>query len=198
MIRAHALMLMEDYTQKPALRTHMLGVEAAMRQMATYFNAQEGVENVTATERVERWGLAGLLHDFDYEKFVTVPDHPVKGSAILAEQGIDAEIRDAILGHANLPEHPRTTLMAKALFAVDELTGLVMAVTYVRPSKSVLDVEVSSVKKKMKDKTFAAGVNRDDIHQGAHELELDLEVLIAQVIKALQDNAVILHLAGPV
>jgi predicted hydrolase (HD superfamily) len=185
MTRQEALALLQQYTTKPALITHMLGVEAAMRQMAKRFQQDE-----------ERWGLAGLLHDFDYEHFVVLPDHPVKGSAILEQHGVDAEIREAILGHANLPEHPRTTPMAKALFAVDELTGLVMAVTYVRPSKSVMDVEVSSVKKKLKDKTFAAGVNRDDIRQGAEELGLELDELIAEVIVALQQEAAPLGLAG--
>lgn len=185
MDRTQALQLMEEYTSKPALRMHMLAVETAMRHLAVKHN-----------QDVERWGLAGLLHDFDYEKFETIPDHPVKGSQILAELGVDEEIRSAILGHANLPEYPRNTLMAKALFAIDELTGLVMAATYVRPSKSVLDLEVSSVKKKMKDKSFAAGVNRDDIRQGAEELEVDVDELIQDVIAALRFNAANLGLKG--
>ncbi len=163
----------------------MLAVETVMRQLAN-----------TCDQDSDRWGLAGLLHDFDYEKFETVPDHPVKGSQILAGLGVDEEIRLAILGHANLPEYPRTSLMAKALFAADELTGLVMAVSYVRPSKSVLDLEVSSVKKKLKDKSFAAGVNRDDIRQGAVELGMPVEELIQQVITALRSNAGTLGLQG--
>ena len=185
MDRPQALQLMEEYTSKPALRTHMLAVETVMRHLASKHS-----------QDVERWGLAGLLHDFDYERFETIPDHPVKGSQILADLGVDEEIRSAILGHANLPEYPRQTLMAKALFAIDELTGLVMAATYVRPSKSVLDLEVSSVKKKMKDRSFAAGVNRDDIRQGAEELDVPVEELIQDVITALQSNAANLGLKG--
>ena len=176
---------MHEYTTKPALRNHMLAVEAVMRHMATLFDKD-----------VERWGLAGLLHDFDYEKFEVLPDHPVKGSKILADLGVDEVIRHAILGHADLPEYPRTTQMAKALFAVDELTGLCMACVYVRPSKSVMDLEVSSVKKKFKDKAFAAGVSRDDIRKGADELGLELDVLIAEVIKGLRSEVDALGLRG--
>ena len=185
MTRDEALILMQKYTAKPQLRTHMLGVEAAMRQLAKKFGQDE-----------EEWGQAGLLHDFDFEQFVTVPEHPVKGSEILKEHGVSDAIRQAILGHANLPEYPRTTLMDKALFAADELTGMVMAVTYVRPSKSIMDVEVSSVKKKLKDKTFAAGVSRDDIHQGAEELDMPLEELIQEVIDGLKSKAAELGLDG--
>jgi putative nucleotidyltransferase with HDIG domain len=185
MNRDQALTLVHEWTVKPALITHMLAVEAVMRQLASHFGQDS-----------DAWGLAGLLHDFDYERFVTVPDHPVKGSEVLAEHGVDDHTRQAILGHANLPEYPRQTDMAKALFAADELTGLVMAVTYVRPSKSIMDVEVSSVKKKIKDKTFAAGVNRDDIRQGAEELGLELDALIAIVIEGLKKEAGALGLAG--
>jgi predicted hydrolase (HD superfamily) len=176
---------MEEYTTKPALRTHMLAVETVMRHFARLHNQDE-----------EHWGLAGLLHDFDYERFETVPDHPVKGSQILADLGVGSEIRMAILGHANLPEYPRETVMAKTLFAIDELTGLVMAATYVRPSKSILDLEVTSVKKKMKDKSFAAGVNREDIYLGATELNIPVEELIQEVIIALRGNAQALGLQG--
>lgn len=185
MTRDEAFELVTEWTTKPALITHMLAVEAVMRHLAEHFD-----------QDVEVWGLAGLLHDFDYERFVTVPDHPVKGSEVLAEKGVDDHTRQAILGHANLPEYPRDSLMAKALFAVDELTGLVMAVVYVRPSKSIMDVEVSSVTKKMKDKTFAAGVNRDDIRQGAAELEMELPELIQLVIDGLKDQAMTLGLDG--
>lgn len=185
MTRDQALQLVHEYTTKPALITHMLAVEAVMKYVAEQYGAS-----------VEDWGLAGLLHDFDYERFEVLPDHPVKGSAILAERGVSEEIRMAILGHANLPEYPRGSLMAKALFAVDELTGLVMAVTYVRPSRSIMDVEVKSVKKKMKDKLFAAGVNRDDIRQGAEELEVEVDQLIEWVIAGLKTQADELGLAG--
>lgn len=185
MTREGAYKLVTEWTTKPALVTHMEAVEAVMRRMAKHYDQDE-----------ERWGLAGLLHDFDYERYQVVPDHPLKGSQVLAELGVDEEIREAILGHANLPEHPRTTLMAKALFAIDELTGLVMAVTYVRPSRSIADVEVKSVKKKLKDKTFAAGVNRQDIKQGAEEMGLPVDELIALVIDGLKSKAADLGLAG--
>lgn len=187
MNREEALVLVKEWTTKPALITHMLAVEAVMRRLAAYFD-----------QDADAWGLAGLLHDFDYERYVTVPDHPVKGSEVLAEYGVDDHTRQAILGHANLPEYPRDSLMAKALFAVDELTGLVMAVAYVRPSRSITDVAVSSVKKKLKDKTFAAGVSRDDIRLGAEELGVEEDVLIAEVIAGLQSQAKDLGLAGSV
>lgn len=187
MQRPQAVELMEKYTTKPALRTHMYAVETVMRHLARELN-----------QDADRWGLAGLLHDFDYEMHETVPEHPVNGSKILAEHGVDEEIRDAILGHANLPQFPRATPMAKALFAVDELTGLVMACVYVRPSKSVHDLEVRSVKKKMKDKAFAAGVNRQDIRDGAEELEIPLDELIGHVIIALRGNSQPLGLHGDV
>lgn len=185
MSREEALQLVREWTDKEALVTHMLAVESVMRFVAAKFD-----------ENPDQWGLAGLLHDFDYQRHGTIPDHPVKGAAVLADKNISPAIIQAVLGHANLPEYPRHTPMAKALFAVDELTGLVMAVTYVRPSRSVADVEVSSVKKKMKDKTFAAGVNRDDIRQGADELGVELEELISWVIEGLRSNADALGLAG--
>lgn len=185
MTRTKALELVRDWTTKPALITHMLAVEAVMRQLARTFGEDE-----------EAWGLAGLLHDFDYERHKMVPDHPVKGVSVLETMGVDEATRKAILGHANLPEYPRITRMDKALFAADELTGLVMAVAYVRPSKSIMDVEIKSVKKKLKDKTFAAGVNRDDIAQGATELQMELDELIGQVIAGLRMNAAELGLMG--
>jgi putative nucleotidyltransferase with HDIG domain len=180
-----ALHVMEEWTTKPALRIHMQAVAAVMRQLAQHFDQDE-----------QAWAITGLLHDFDYERHQTIPEHPVQGSAILEQMGVDQATRQAILGHANMPEYPRTTLMDKALFAADELTGLVMAVTYVRPSKSIKDVEVSSVKKKLKDKTFAAGVNRDDIRQGAEELGLELDELIQLVIDGLSAQADQLGLNG--
>jgi putative nucleotidyltransferase with HDIG domain len=184
-IREEALELVHEWTKKSALITHMLAVESVMRLVAGKYG-----------QDADQWGLAGLLHDFDYERHGTVPEHPVNGAAVLKERGVAAEVIEAILGHANLSEHPRTSLMAKALFAVDELTGLVMAVTYVRPSRSIEDVEISSVKKKMKDKTFAAGVSRDDIRQGAAELDIELDELIGWVIEGLRSNAGALGLAG--
>jgi uncharacterized domain HDIG len=169
---------MTEWTPSEPLRRHMLTVETAMRAAAR-----------RAGEDEELWGLAGLLHDFDYERHQTVPDHPVKGAEVLRAEGYPEPVIQAILGHANETGVPRDTLMAKTLFAVDELCGFLTAVAYVRPSKKIADVEVSSVKKKLKDKTFARGVNRDDIVQGAAELGLDVDTLIALVLADLQENA---------
>ena len=174
MNRDDAERLLFHYTKSEALRAHARGVEAAMRAMARKYEADE-----------ERWGLAGLLHDFDYEMHPTLEEHPVKGAPILRENGVDDEIVTAILGHGNHTGVARETLMAKSLFAVDELVGLVTAVALVRPSKRVADVQVKSVKKKMKDKRFAAGVNRDDVREGVEALELDLDAHIQLVIDAL-------------
>src|SRR5262245_44428063 len=162
--RADALALMHEYTSNDSLRKHMLAVEAAMRAYAERFG-----------EDVERWGLAGLIHDFDYERFPNAAhsateDHPAWGVRLLRERGWPEDILEAILGHATYSGVPRTSRMAKTLFAVDELTGLVTATALVKPSKSVHEVEVSSVKKKMKDKGFARGVNREDVLVGAQEL----------------------------
>jgi predicted hydrolase (HD superfamily) len=138
-------------------------------------------------EDEELWGVVGLLHDFDYEMY---PDeHPMKGNEILKEKGVSEDIRTAILGHANYTGVPRETLMAKALYAVDELSGFLVAVTLVRPTKSVSDVKVKSVKKKMKDKSFAAKVNRDEIREGAEELGIPFEEHVEFMIKALSGVA---------
>jgi predicted hydrolase (HD superfamily) len=156
MNRDQAITILHDYTETESLRKHAISVEAAMRAYARKFNEDE-----------EIWGSVGLIHDFDYEKF---PDkHPMKGSEILMEKGISEELRTVILGHADFTGVPRDTLMAKSLFAVDELCGFIIAVTLVRPTKSVSEVSVKSVKKKMKDKRFAAKVNRDEIRKGAEE-----------------------------
>lgn len=169
---------MHEYTQSESLRKHMLCVETAMRTYAKKFNQDE-----------ELWGLAGLLHDFDYEKFQTIPDHPLKGSEILKEKGYPEEIRHAILGHASLPEYPRKSLMAKTLFACDELCGFLVACSLVKPDKKISSVEVSSVKKKLKDKAFARNVSRDDITNGVIELGVNLDEHIQFVIDALKSNA---------
>lgn len=137
----------------------------------------------------ESWGIAGLLHDFDYEKFQTIPDHPLKGSEILKEKGYSDEIRIAILGHASLPEYPRASLMAKALFACDELCGFLVACSLVRPDKKIASVEISSVKKKLKDKSFARNVSRDDIINGAAELGVNMDEHIQFVVNAMKVNA---------
>jgi putative nucleotidyltransferase with HDIG domain len=188
--RDEALDLMHTYTQSQSLRTHMLSVEAAMRAYAE----KNG-------EDVERWGLAGLMHDFDYERFPNdahspTEKHPSEGVRILRERGWPEDILEAIMGHALYTNTPRVTPMAKTLFAVDELTGLITATALVRPSKSVHEVEAKSVRKKMKDKAFARGVSREDVINGAAELGVDLDEHIAFVIAAMQRSADALGLAG--
>ncbi|RLD14787.1 HAD family hydrolase [candidate division KSB1 bacterium] len=176
MTRDEALAILKEYTKSESLLKHAYAVEAAMRAYAKKFGEDE-----------ELWGVVGLLHDFDYEMY---PDeHPMKGSEILKEKGVSEEIRTAILGHANYTGVPRETLMAKALYAVDELSGFLVAVTLVRPTKSVSDVKVKSVKKKMKDKSFAAKVNRDEIREGAEELGIPFEEHVEFMIKALSGVA---------
>ena len=188
--RAEALALMHEYTASESLRKHMLSVEAAMRAYAEKHG-----------EDVERWGLAGLIHDFDYERFPNdahspTEEHPSEGVRILRARGWPEDILEAIMGHALYTNTPRVTPMAKTLFAVDELTGLITATALVRPSKSVHEVEAKSVRKKMKDKAFARGVSRDDVINGAAELGVDLDEHIAFVIAAMQRSADALGLAG--
>lgn len=190
MNREQALELMHEYTASDALRKHMYAVEIAMRAMAEKHGGDP-----------ESWGVAGLLHDFDYERFPNAehaPDreHPSEGVRLLAERGLPTEAQQAILGHASYTGVARTTPMAKALFAVDELCGFLVACALVRPSRSLTDLEVSSVKKKLKDKAFARGVSREDVHTGAAELGVPLEELIAFVLIALRPEERILGL-GP-
>ena len=188
--RADALALVQEYTASDSLRKHMLSVEAAMRAYASKFG-----------EDPERWGLTGLVHDFDYEKFPNAShsateEHPAEGVRILRSKGYPEDVLQAILGHATYCNVPRETRMAKALFAVDELTGLITASALVKPTKSVHDVEASSVRKKMKDKGFARGVNRDDVINGAAELGVPLDEHIAFVIEAMRGVAPSIGLAG--
>jgi putative nucleotidyltransferase with HDIG domain len=188
--REDALALVHEYTASDSLRKHMLSVEAAMRAYASKFG-----------EDPERWGLTGLVHDFDYEKFPNAAhspteEHPAEGVRILRGKGFPEDILQAILGHATYCNVPRETRMAKALFAVDELTGLITASALVKPSRSVHDVEASSVRKKMKDKAFARGVNRDDVINGAAELGVPLDEHIAFVIEAMRGVAPSIGLAG--
>ena len=188
--RDEALALQREYTQSDSLRKHMLAVEVAMRAYATKFG-----------EDPERWGLAGLIHDFDYEKFPNAEHsatdgHPAHGVRILREKGWPEDILQAILGHGTYTGVPRETRMAKALFAVDELTGLITATALVRPSRSVNEVDARSVKKKMKDKAFARGVNRDDVLLGAQELGVELDEHIQFVVDAMRASADALGLAG--
>lgn len=188
--RADALALVHEYTASDSLRKHMLSVEAAMRAYAVKFG-----------EDPERWGLTGLVHDFDYEKYPNAAhspteEHPAEGVRILRSKGFPEDILQAILGHATYCDVPRETRMAKALFAVDELTGLITASALVKPSRSVHEVEASSVRKKMKDKAFARGVNRDDVINGAAELGVPLDEHIAFVIEAMRGVAPSIGLAG--
>jgi putative nucleotidyltransferase with HDIG domain len=188
--RDETLAIMHEYTASESLRKHMLAVEAAMRAYAEKFG-----------EDVERWGITGLIHDFDYERFPNdahspTEEHPAEGVRILRSRGFPEDILTAILGHATYSGVPRETKMAKALFAVDELTGLITATALVRPSRSVMEVEAKSVRKKMKDKAFARGVNRDDVINGAADLGVDLDEHIAFVIRAMQGSADALGLAG--
>lgn len=188
--RAEALALMEAWTPSESLRKHMLAVEAAMRAYARHFGEDEA-----------RWGLTGLLHDFDYERFpndaqAADAEHPSEGVRHLRTLGYPEDLCEAILGHAHFTGVPRTTRMAKALFAVDELSGLITAAALVRPSRSVLDLETSSVKKKLKDKAFARGVSRDDVINGAADLGVELDAHITFVITALRAQATVLGLAG--
>ena len=188
--RAETLALMHEYTASESLRKHMLAVEGAMRAYARKFGEDE-----------ERWGVTGLIHDFDYERFPNnahspTEEHPSEGVRILRGKGYPEDILQAILGHAQYCNTPRESQMAKTLFAVDELTGLITATALVRPSKSVHEVEAKSVRKKMKDKAFARGVSRDDVINGAAELGVDLDEHINFVIAAMQARSADLGLSG--
>jgi len=183
--REDAWKLLTEHTKNPNLIKHALAVEAAMRAYARRFGEDE-----------ELWGITGLIHDFDYEEHPTAEEHPLVGAKILEELGWPSEIIEAVKGHAEYLNVPRETLMAKALFAVDELTGLIVACTLVRPDKSIHSLKVKSVRKKWKDKSFARGVSREDIERGAAELGVDLNEHIAIVIEAMQSIAEELGLAG--
>src|SRR5256714_7524789 len=188
--RADTLSLMHEYTASESLRKHMLAVEGAMRAYARKFGEDE-----------ERWGTAGLIHDFDYERFPNnahspTEEHPSEGVRVLRSRGYPEDILEAILGHAHYTSTPRESRMAKTLFAVDELTGLITATALVRPTKSVHEVDARSVRKKMKDKAFARGVNRDDVINGAQELGVDLDEHITFVIAAMRERAEQLGLSG--
>ena len=172
--REAAWALLCEYTQSDSLRKHALGVEAVMRAYARHYGGD-----------AERWGMVGLLHDFDYERYPSMEDHPLKGSEILKELGYPDDIRYAILCHAPLGGYERKSLMDKAILAVDELVGLITAVALVQPSKRVADVKVSSVKKKLKDKAFARSVNREDIYLGVADLGITLDDHITFTLQAM-------------
>ena len=185
MDRQAAWELLCEYTKGEGLRKHGLAVEAVMRHFARKHGEDE-----------EPWAIVGLLHDFDYEQHPTEAGHPFVGAQILRERAYQDDVVRAILGHADYTGVPRDTLMAKVLYAVDELTGFVTAVALVRPNKRLDEVEPASVRKKMKDKAFARSVNRDDITKGAAELGVDLDAHIAEVIEAMLPAADALGLAG--
>jgi len=176
--RSAAWRLLCEYTKGDSLRKHALAVEAAMRACAGRYGEPDADE--------DEWGLVGLLHDFDYEMFPSPDQHPFTGANILCGRGFSDRLIRAIMGHATYTGVPRDTAMARALFATDELCGFLVACALVRPTKSLDDLEVSSVKKKLKDKAFARSVNREDIWQGVEELGVDLDEHIRFVIDALR------------
>ncbi len=187
--RQRALELMEQYTESASLRKHALAVETCTRAYGEQEAGRLGLEGAERRSFLDRYSATALLHDFDYEQHPSPEEHPFVGVRILAERGWPEEIRTAILGHANYSGVPRSTHLAKALFACDELSGLLTACALVKPSKRIADVEVAGVRKKMKDKAFARGVSRDDVLQGAEELGLPLEEHIAFCLAAMQRNA---------
>jgi putative nucleotidyltransferase with HDIG domain len=185
MDRNQALEILHEFTKSESLRKHALAVEACVAAYARHFGEDE-----------TKWSVTALLHDFDYEVHPDAPDHPMKGEPILAARGVNEEIRRAILSHANYSGVPRESPLEKTLFACDELAGFLTACAYVRPGKSILEVEVPSVKKKLKDKSFAKSVSRDDITSGAAALGLELDQHIEFCIAAMRERATELGLRG--
>jgi len=185
MTRPEAIELLYEYTKSESLRKHALAVEACVAAYAAKFGQDEAV-----------WSVTALLHDFDYEIHPDAPDHPMKGEAILAERGVSEEIRRAILSHANYSGVSRDSLLEKTLFACDELAGFLTACSYVRPSRSIAEVETKSVKKKLKDKAFARSVSRDDITMGAEAMGVDLDAHIDFCLAAMRERAAELGLDG--
>jgi putative nucleotidyltransferase with HDIG domain len=183
--REQAWSILCEFTKSDALRKHALAVEACVTAYARKLGEDEF-----------KWSVTALLHDFDWEIHPTLEEHPQKGEAILAERGVDPEIRRAILSHATHTGVPRESALEKTLFACDELAGFITAISYVKPNRSVFEVDTGSVRRKMKDKAFARSVNRQDILDGARELGVDLEEHIAFCVKAMQDRAEELGLKG--
>jgi putative nucleotidyltransferase with HDIG domain len=183
--RRAAWEIVSEFTKNENLRKHALAVEACVLEYARTFGEDE-----------QQWSITALLHDFDWEIHPEAPDHPMKGAPILAGRGVDETIRRAILSHANYSGVPRVSRLEKTLYACDELAGLITAVALVKPHRSVHEVDVASVRKKMKDKAFARSVNRRDIVEGAAELGVDLDAHIATCIRAMQDKARELGLEG--
>ncbi len=185
MTREQAWDILCEFTKSDSLRRHALAVEACVTAYARKFGEDEN-----------KWSVTAVLHDFDYEMHPNAPDHPMKGEPILAERGVDAEIRRAILSHANYSGVSRDSLLEKTLFACDELAGFLTACSYVKPGRSIGEVDAKSVRKKLKDKAFARSVNRDDIVNGAQELGVDIEEHITFCIEAMKARAEDLGLAG--
>jgi putative nucleotidyltransferase with HDIG domain len=185
MNREDAWCLLTEFTQSESLRKHALAVEACVRAYAVKFGEDE-----------ETWAIVGLIHDFDYEKYPSAEDHPFRGSEILAERGVNEQIRRAILSHANYSGVPRESKLEKTLFACDELAGFITATALVKPSKSLAEVDAKSIRKRMKDKAFARSVSRDDIVNGAADLGVDLDEHIAFCVEAMKTIADRLGLAG--
>jgi putative nucleotidyltransferase with HDIG domain len=183
--REQAWEILCEFTKSEGLRKHALAVETCVAAYARKFGEDE-----------QKWSVTALLHDFDWEIHPTLPDHPTKGEPILAERGVDQEIRRAILSHADFTGVPRVSMLEKVLFACDELAGFITAISYVKPTRSVMEVDVASVKKKMKDKAFARSVNRQDIVNGAAELGVPLEEHVDFCVKAMQARAGELGLDG--
>ncbi len=185
MDRQQAWEIVCEFVKSESLRKHMLAVEACVASYAQKFGEDQ-----------EKWAVTALLHDFDWEIHPNLPDHPTKGEPILKERGVSEEIRRAILSHADFTGIPRTSPLEKTLFACDELAGFLTACAYVRPSRSIQEVETKSVRKKLKDKAFARAVNRDDIVNGALEMGVDLDQHIEFCIRAMQARAAQLGLEG--
>jgi predicted hydrolase (HD superfamily) len=195
--RDAAWTLLTEFTQSTSLRKHALAVESCLRAYGEQEAARCGLVGEDITQLVEIYAATGLLHDFDYELHPSPEEHPYFGVRVLEERGWPAEIRHAILGHAEYTGTPRISHLDKVLFACDELAGFLTACALIKPSKSIHDVEVPGVRKKLKDKAFARGVNREDVLNGASELGIDLDQHIALCLAAMQRNADALGLAGP-
>lgn len=194
--RERAWQLLCEHTQSESLRKHALSVEACARAYGERRAAEQGLVGDEAQELVEWYSMTAVLHDFDYEKHPSAEEHPFVGNRILTEQGWPEEIRVAIMGHAEYSGVPRETHLAKTLFACDELAGFLTACALVKPTKSIFDVEVTGVMKKMKDKAFARGVHREDITKGAAELGVALDIHVAFCIEAMRKRAQELGLDG--
>ena len=195
--REAAWALLNEFTQGPSLLKHALAVESCVRAYGEQEVLHLGLVGDDASQRVEVYAATGLLHDFDYERHPSAEEHPYVGVRILEERGWPAEIRHAILGHAEYTGTPRLSHLDKVLFACDELAGFLTACALIKPSKSIHDVEVAGVRKKLKDKAFARSVNRDDVLNGAKELVVDLDQHIAFCIAAMQKDADALGLNLP-